>query len=45
VCRWKHVEALKNFGIINSITKLYLVGISTDETMYFKTLVIAGTTK
>jgi hypothetical protein len=29
VCRSKHVEPLKNFGIINSITKLHLVGIST----------------
>jgi hypothetical protein len=27
----KHVETLKNFGIINSITKLHLVGISTES--------------
>ena len=26
----KHVELLKNSGIINSITKLHLVGISTE---------------
>jgi hypothetical protein len=30
VCRSKHVELLKNFEIINSITKLHLVGISTE---------------
>ena len=30
VCRSKHVKPLNNFGIINSITKLHLVGISTD---------------
>jgi len=30
VCRSKHVEPLKSFGIINSITKLHLVGISTE---------------
>jgi hypothetical protein len=30
VCRSKHVEPLKNFGIINSIAKLHLVGISTE---------------
>jgi hypothetical protein len=29
--RSKHVEPLKNFGIINSITKLHLVGISTES--------------
>jgi hypothetical protein len=29
VCRLKHVEPSINFGIINSITKLHLVGIST----------------
>jgi len=29
VCRSKHVEPSINFGIINSITKLHLVGIST----------------
>jgi hypothetical protein len=35
VCRSKHVEPLVNFGIINSITKLHLVGISTESfTMY-----------
>jgi len=26
VCRWKHVKPSINFGIINSITKLHLVG-------------------
>jgi len=31
VYRSKHVEPLKNFGIINSITKLHLVGISIDS--------------
>jgi len=30
VCRSKHVEPLKNFGIINSITKLHFVGTSID---------------
>ena len=30
MCRSKHVEPLKNFGIINSTTKLHLVGISTE---------------
>jgi len=30
-CRSKHVEPSVNFGIINSITKLHLVGISTDS--------------
>ena len=30
VCRSKHVEPLKNFGIINFITKLHLVVISTE---------------
>jgi hypothetical protein len=30
VCRSKHVELSINFGTINSITKLHLVGISTD---------------
>jgi len=28
--RSKHVEPSKNFGIINSFTKLHLVGISTE---------------
>jgi hypothetical protein len=31
VCRSKHVEPPINFEIINSITKLYLVDISTDS--------------
>ena len=31
VCRSKHVEPAINFGIINSITKLHLVGISIDS--------------
>jgi hypothetical protein len=30
-CRSKHVELSINFGIINSITKLHLVGISTES--------------
>jgi hypothetical protein len=30
VCRSKHVEPSINFGIINSITKLHLIGISTE---------------
>jgi hypothetical protein len=30
VCRSKPVEPSINFGIINSITKLHLVGISTE---------------
>jgi len=33
VYRSKHVEPSINFGIINSITKLHIVGISTE---YFK---------
>jgi len=31
VCRSKHVEPSINFGIINSITKLHVVGISTES--------------
>jgi hypothetical protein len=31
VCRSKHVEPLINGGIINSITKLHLVGVSTES--------------
>jgi hypothetical protein len=31
MCRSKYVEPLKNFGIINSIAKLHLVGISTEN--------------
>jgi len=34
VCRSKHVEPSVNFGIINSITKLHLVGISTAFSEY-----------
>jgi len=30
----KHVEPLQNFGIINSITKLHLVGISTVSPVF-----------
>jgi hypothetical protein len=33
VCRLKHVEPLINFGVINSVTKLHLVGISTESFM------------
>jgi hypothetical protein len=32
VCRSKHVEPSINVGIINYITKLHLVGISTEDT-------------
>jgi len=31
VCRSKHVEPSINFGIINSTTKLHLVGISIES--------------
>jgi hypothetical protein len=31
VCRSKHIEPSINFGIINSITKLHLVGIYTES--------------
>ena len=31
VCRSKHVELSINSGIINSIAKLHLVGISTES--------------
>ena len=31
MCPSKHVEPSINFGIINSITKLHLVGISTES--------------
>jgi hypothetical protein len=34
VCRSKHVEPSINFGIINSITKLHFVGISTEGYEY-----------
>jgi len=30
VCRSKHIQPSINFGIVNSITKLHLVGISTE---------------
>ena len=30
MCRWNHAEPSINFGIINSITKLHLVGVSTE---------------
>jgi len=36
VCRSKHVELSINFGIINSITKPHLVGISTEYFSYNK---------
>jgi hypothetical protein len=35
VCRSKHVEPSKNFGIINSIIKPHLVGFSTEYTYIF----------
>ena len=31
MCRSKHVEPSINFGIINSVTKLHIVGISTES--------------
>ena len=31
MCRSKHVEPSVNFGIINSTTKLHLVGIYTES--------------
>ena len=31
MCRSKHVEPLKNFGIINYITRLHLAGIYTQN--------------
>jgi len=31
VCPSKHVEPSVNYGIISSITKLHLVGISTES--------------
>jgi hypothetical protein len=34
VCRSKHVEPSKNFGIINSVIKLHLVGISTESSQF-----------
>jgi hypothetical protein len=34
VCRSKHVEPSINFGIINSITKLHLVGIPTGKNIF-----------
>jgi len=44
VCRSKHVEPSINFGIINSITKLHLVGIFTEYTnSYFSSDTIAST--
>jgi len=35
----KHVEPSINFGIINSITKLHLVGISTDVSVVFHCMI------
>jgi hypothetical protein len=34
VCRSKYVEPSENSGIINSITKLHLVDISTEITVF-----------
>ena len=34
MCRSKHVEPSINFVIINSITKLHLVGISIEYTVH-----------
>jgi hypothetical protein len=36
VCRSKHVEFSINFGIKNSITKLHLVGISSELWIYLR---------
>jgi hypothetical protein len=38
VCRSKHVEPSINFGIINSITELHLVGISTESSTMHKSM-------
>jgi hypothetical protein len=35
VCRSKYVEPSENFEIINSITKLHLVGISTESSAMY----------
>ena len=38
MCRSKHVEPSVNFGIVNSITKLHLVGISTKlQSLFYLT--------
>jgi hypothetical protein len=42
LCRSKCVEPLKNFRIINSITKLHLVGISTEITRRLHTFINKG---
>jgi len=42
VCRSKHVEPSKNFGIINSATKQHLIGISTEMGLYSNALFFAG---
>jgi hypothetical protein len=42
VCRSKHVEPSVNFGIINSITKLCLVGISTESHLKSRMTCIAA---
>jgi hypothetical protein len=42
VCRSKHVEPSVNFGIINSITRLHLVGISTEPLDYFVLINVFG---
>jgi hypothetical protein len=38
VCRSKHVEPSISFGIINSITKLHLVGISTESSTMHRSM-------
>ena len=38
MCRSKHVEPSINFGIINSITKLHLVGISTESSKMHRSM-------
>ena len=40
MCCSKHVEPSINFGIINSITKLQLVGISTETLTKFLSIVL-----
>ena len=40
MCLSKHAEPSVNFGIINSITKLHLVGISTEECVCYDFVVL-----
>jgi hypothetical protein len=45
VCRSKHVETSIDFGIINSITKLHLVGISTESSTMHESMNIKHVVK